>query len=90
MPELNTIASLLIVAVTFAVNLGIAFDGSCGGFFPGLWARQPCSAREYATRDLVAIAVLLDVSYWALVLGLLILPPFLGHLIDLRQSRDIS
>ena len=64
MPELNTIASLLIVAVTFAVNLGISFDGSCGGFFPGLWARQPCSAREYATRDLVAIAVLLDVSYW--------------------------
>ena len=25
-----------------------------------------------------------------LVLRLMILPPFVGHLIDLRQSRDIS
>ena len=79
-----TIASLLIVAVTFASTLGIAYDGSCGSFFPGLSARQSRSAWEYATGDLVAIAVLLAVGYLPLVLGLLILPPFLWHLIDLR------
>jgi hypothetical protein len=65
----------------------ISYDGKCGGFFPGMSARRPCSLWQYATGDMLAIAMVLAITYWPVVIMLLILPFFIGYLFDRRQLR---
>lgn len=84
-----TCGMILFITIVYVVDMMISYDGKCGGFFPGLSARRPCSLWQYAMGDMLAIAVILAITYWPVVLALLILPSFLGHLIDRRQlSRD--
>jgi hypothetical protein len=77
---------LVCIAILFVVTTGFSYDGMCGGFFPGLSVRRPCSFVQYATGDMVAIAMVLFVSLWPLVLMLLVVPPFVGYLFDRRRS----
>ena len=81
---------LLCVAIVSAVNLGFAYDGNCGGFFPGLSVRRPCSFWEYFSGDMLAIAMVLMLAFWPLVLAVLVLPPFVGFLLDRRRKRDAA
>jgi hypothetical protein len=81
---------LLCVAIVSAVNLGLSYDGKCGGFFPGLSARRPCSFWEYFSGDMVAIAMILVLAFWPLLLALLVLPPFVGYLLDRRRKRNAA
>jgi len=62
--------------------------GKCGGFFPGISSRQPCSLWEYARGDMLAIAMVLAITCWPVILALLVLPPFIGHLYDRQQLHD--
>jgi hypothetical protein len=77
----------LCVVVVFAVLTGFSYDGKCGGFFPGLSVRQPCSFREYATGDMLVIAMIMGTTFWPWVLALLVLPPITGYLFDRREER---
>jgi hypothetical protein len=83
-------AMLLFVAIVSVVNLGIAYDGKCGGFFPGLSVRRSCSLSEYASGDMLVIGMILLAAFWPLLLALLILPPFVGYLLDRRARRNAA
>jgi hypothetical protein len=78
---------LLCAAILFAVSTAFSYDGKCGGFFPGLSVRRSCSFWEYISGDMVAIAMILALTFWPLVLMLLLVPPFVGHLLDRRARR---
>jgi hypothetical protein len=78
---------LLCLTIAYSVDMVISFDGKCGGFFPGMSARRPCSLWQYAMGDMLAIAMVLAITYWPVVLILLILPSFVGHLFDRRKLR---
>jgi hypothetical protein len=80
-----TCGALLCITGVYVADMVIAYDGKCGGFFPGISARHACSLWEYATGDMLAIAMVLAISYWPVMLALLILPSFIGHLFDRRQ-----
>jgi hypothetical protein len=81
---------LLCIALVSAVSLGLAYDGTCGGFFPGLSARRSCSFWEYFSGDMLAIAMILGATFWPVVLALLVLPPFVGYWLDRRGKRDAA
>ena len=78
---------LLCIAIAFIVLMGFSFDGQCGGFFPGLSVRKPCSFWEYMSGDVLVIGMILGETFWPLVLALLALPPLVGYLVDLRGHR---
>jgi hypothetical protein len=81
-------AILLLIALVSIANLALSYDGQCGGFFPGLSGRKPCSFLQYVSGDAVAIAMVLAVTFWPLLLALLIVPPFVGYLFDRRAKRN--
>jgi hypothetical protein len=81
---------LLCVAIVSVVNLGIAYDGRCGGYFPGLSVRRSCSLWEYVSGDMLVIGMILAAALWPLVLALLILPPLVGYLLDRRARRNAA
>ena len=81
---------LLCIAIVSVVNLGIAYDGKCGGFFPGLSVRRSCSLWEYVSGDMLVIGMILLSAFWPLLLALLILPPFAGYLLDRRARRNAA
>ena len=75
--------ALALVAVAVAAVAG-AYDGRCGGYFPGLSAPRPCSLGEYLAGDLPALLLLLGASYWPCLL-LVALPPAIGWWRDRRR-----
>jgi hypothetical protein len=77
-----TCGVLLCLTMVYVVDMAISYDGKCGGFFLGMSARRPCSLWQYATGDMLAIAMVLAITYWPVLLMLLILPSFIGHLFD--------
>ena len=78
---------LLCIAIVFVVRMGYSYDGKCGGFFPGLSARMPCSFLEYVFGDMLVIAILLVDAFWPWLLAFLVLPIFVGYLLDRRGHR---
>jgi hypothetical protein len=82
-----TCGLLLCLAIAYSVEILISFDGKCGGFFPGTSTRRACSLWQYATGEMLAIAMVLAITYWPLVLMLLIFPSLIGYLLDRRQMR---
>lgn len=78
---------LLVIALVSVANLGFSYDGLCGGFFPGLSARKPCSFWQYVSGDMAAITMILVLAFWPLLLTLLIVPPLVGYLFDRRAKR---
>ncbi len=68
------------------VIMGFGFDGKCGGFFPGVSASRACSLGDYLTGDVLAIAMVVAVTAWPLILAILILPPALGYWMDRRKE----
>ena len=78
---------ILCAALAFVVCMGFGYDGTCGGFFPGLSARRPCSFVDYMLGDALAIAMIFAVSYWPVALALLLMAPAVGYFLDCRASR---
>jgi hypothetical protein len=78
---------LLCLAIVFVASALFGFDGLCGGFFPGLSARKPCSLWGYLSGDALVFAMILMIKLWPVVLALSVLPPMVGYWIDRRGSR---
>lgn len=78
---------VLCIAIVSVVLMGFSYDGRCGGFFPGLSVRKPCSFWEYVSGDMLVIALIMVTTFWPLVLVLLVLPPVVGYLFDRRVQR---
>lgn len=78
---------LLCMVIVFAVGAAFGYDGLCGGFFPGLSARRSCSFWAYMSGDMFVIALIFMLTFWPLVLALLVLPPILGYWFDRRGAR---
>jgi hypothetical protein len=78
---------LVCVGIVFVASAVFGYDGSCGGFFPGLSVRKPCSMWAYVSGDMLVIAMVLLITYWPLMLALLIVPVAVGYWIDRRGSR---
>ena len=81
---------LVLIALVSVVNLGLSYDGQCGGYFPGLSVRKPCSFWQYVSGDMLAISMVLILAFWPLLLTLLVLPPFVGYLVDRRARRNAA
>jgi hypothetical protein len=81
---------ILCIAIVSLVQMVLSYDGKCGGFFPGLSVRRPCSFWEYVFGDEFVIAMILGQAFWPFVLGLLFLPPFVGYLFDRRRRRNAA
>ena len=77
-------AIAVCIAIASLVLMGSSYNGKCGGFFPGS-ASRPCSLMEYMFGDVVAISLILFGTFWPLVLILLLVPPFVGYLLDRRR-----
>jgi hypothetical protein len=75
-------AMILCLVIVCIVLMGLSYDGQCGGYFPGLSGRRPCSLSEYMFGDVVAISVIMASAYWPVVVTLLLLPPFIGYWFD--------
>ena len=76
---------ILCLAIAYIVLMGLSYDGKCGGFFPGLSGRRPCSLSEYMFGEVVAMSFVLGFAYWPVVLMLLIVPPLIGYLLDRKR-----
>ena len=81
---------LLCIAIVFVVSTLFAYDGLCGGFFPGPSVRKPWSFWGYMSGDMLVMAMILMISFWPLVLALLVLPPLVGYWIDRRGTRHAA
>jgi threonine/homoserine/homoserine lactone efflux protein len=79
---------LLCIAIVFGASAVFGYDGFCGGFFPGLSVRKSCSLWGYVSGDMLVIALILTITFWPLVLALLVLPPMVGYWLDRRVARD--
>jgi hypothetical protein len=66
-------AVLLCVAMIFVLRMGFSYDGKCGGFLPEVSAQRPCSLWSYMTGDVLAIALVLGITYWPVLVLLTIL-----------------
>lgn len=79
---------LLCFLIIYFVQIGLSYDGKCGGFFPGLSVRKPCSFWDYLSGDVLAIAMIMGGALWPVAVALLALPPLAGYWFDRRkQSR---
>ena len=81
---------LLCIVIVGVVSMALAYDGKCGGFFPGLSGRRPCSFWNYLSGDVLVITMVMAVAFWPAVLALLVLPPFVGYLFDRRAKRNAA
>ena len=77
----------LFIAVVLLVQIGITYDGKCGGFLPALAGPRPCSFWEYVSGNVLLFALLIGATYWPFVLAVLFLPPLVGYLFD-RRAKD--
>src|SRR5215510_4832244 len=75
--------SVLCVAVVSLVGSTMSYHGECGGLIPWLAGPRPYSFWDYASFNL-NLFVVLSVTYWPVVLGILLLPPLVGYLLDRR------
>ena len=81
--------SVLCVAVVSLVQSTMSYRGECGGFFPSLAGSRACSFWDYASFDLM-LYVVLSVAYWPIVLGMLLLPPLVGYVLDRRGQAAVD
>ena len=81
-----TCGMLLCVALIYLVYLGFSYDGKCPVFFYTVSRSPPkaCTFWEYVSEDMHMMALLMGAAYWPFVLALLVLPPFVGYLLDRR------
>jgi hypothetical protein len=78
-------AIVLFATIVSLVLMGMSYNGKCGGFFPGLSAPRACSFLEYMFGDVVAISMVMISAFWPVILMVLIVPPFVGYLLDRRN-----
>ena len=78
-------AIALCATTVSLVLMGMSYNGKCGGFFPGLSAPRVCSFSEYMLGDVVAISMIMISTFWPVMLIVLIVPPFVGYLLDRRN-----
>jgi hypothetical protein len=81
---------LLCMAIAFVATAAVGYDGLCGGFFPELSVRKPCSFWGYLSGDMLVIAMILMITFWPLVLALLVLPPLAGYWMDRRATHHAA
>jgi len=80
-------AAVLCFAIVFVVWMGTSYDGKCGGFFPELSVRRPCSLWEYMSGDVFATALIAGVAYWPLLTALTILAVVVDYFIHRRSGN---
>jgi hypothetical protein len=76
---------VLCIALAIILHTAVSYDGTCGGFLPALAGPRPCSLFKYVFGTTLLLALLLGATYWPVVLAVLLLPPFVGYLIDRRS-----
>lgn len=81
-------AALLCVALIFALRMVFSYDGKCGGFIPEVSAPRPCSLWSYMSGDVLAIAVVVAVAYWPLLLILIVAALLFGYFLGRRGKHD--
>lgn len=81
---------LLLCAAAWLVQAGLSYDGVCGGYFPGLSARTPCSLRDYVFGDALAIGLVVAEAVWPVVLAFVAVPPLVGWWLDRRKRRQAA
>jgi hypothetical protein len=79
-------AIVLCAVIVSLILMGLSYNGRCGGFFPELSAPRACSFLGYMFGDVVAISVIMISTFWPIVVVVLIVPPFVGYLLDRRSS----
>jgi uncharacterized membrane protein affecting hemolysin expression len=70
---------LLCAAMIFALRMGFSYDGKCGGFLPEVSAQRACSLWSYMTGDVLAIALVLGITYWPVLVLLVILAVLMAY-----------
>ncbi len=80
--------SVLCVAVVSLVQSSLSYRGECGGLIPALAGARPCSFWDYASFHLM-LDVVLSLAYWPFVLGILLLPPVVGYLLDRHGQASV-
>ena len=81
-------AALLCAALIFALRMAFSYDGKCGGFIPEVSAPRPCSLWSYMSGDVLAIAVVVAISYWPLLLILIIAAVLFSYFLIRRGRHD--
>jgi hypothetical protein len=83
---------VLCISVYYFVAFAMSFNGKCGIGWPGLSSPVECSFGEYAAfilnLTIFTIAVM-AISFWPILLAILVLPPLIGYLLDRREQVSV-
>jgi hypothetical protein len=77
---------LVCLVVLIVVMIAFSFNGQCGGLMPFLSGPRPCSFWEYFSGETYLTLLIVLVTYWPVVLGLLVVPVSVGYLLDRRSN----
>jgi hypothetical protein len=83
---------VLFISVFYFVTFAVSFHGKCGLSWTGLTTSVECSIVDYASfifkLTIFAIAVT-AITFWPIALGILVLPPLIGYLLDRRKPVSV-
>jgi hypothetical protein len=80
---------VLCIAVVALVRIAMAYNGTCGGFWPGLSASHPCSFWDHTSFYIILTVGILGIVYGPILLGILLVPPLVGYWLDRRRRASV-
>jgi hypothetical protein len=86
----GALAILAFAAIAIIVQIALSYDGKCGGLIPALAGPKPCPFWEYMTAQVSFTALILALTYWPLIVALLVLPAAAGYLLDRQKARGTT
>jgi hypothetical protein len=75
---------VLCIAVYYLVVMAVSYNGRCLGW-PGIGGGE-CSFWDYMSSMVILVFVGMTLGYWPVLLGIMVLPPLIGYLLDRRRS----
>src|SRR5262245_51900260 len=79
---------VLCVVLVSLVRSALFYHGECGGLMPFLAGPTPCSFWDYAFSDLRFWFIVMMFGYGPILLGMLLIPPLVGYLLDRRKRAS--
>jgi hypothetical protein len=81
------ITILAVGSILIILDIAVGYNGKCGGFLPWLAGPKPCSFWEYVSGNSLMTFTILWISYWPIILTLIIFLVSIGLFLDKQAER---
>src|SRR5690348_12725814 len=81
---------VLCIAVVLFVPIARTYHGTCGGFIPEISTPQPCSFEAHMSFYLYLTVGTEGVVYGPILVGVLLIPPLVGSMLDRRGRASVA